>query len=108
MTKNKLQRIAKIKMQIGKFVKNHSSSSSNKSQTFLLVCRNLPGKANLKINNLTVTKELKLILCSISLKYISVTFVEGFTREVNGSEYFSSDKSDCSQIFTMNKWFGKN
>ena len=48
MTKNKLQRIAKNKLQIGKFVKNHSSNS-NKSLTFLLVCRNLPGKANLKI-----------------------------------------------------------
>ena len=43
LTKNKLQRIAKNKLQIGKFVKNHS-----KSLTFLLVCRNLPGKANLK------------------------------------------------------------
>ena len=40
---------AKNKLQIGKFVKNHSSSSSGKSVTFLLVCRNLPGKANLKI-----------------------------------------------------------
>ena len=45
LTKNKLQRIAKNKLQIGKFVKNHSGS--NKSVTFLLVCRNLPGKANL-------------------------------------------------------------
>ena len=45
MTKNKLQRIAKNKLQIGKFVKNGSSS---KSVTFLLFCRNLPGKANLK------------------------------------------------------------
>ena len=49
LTKNKLQRIAKNKLQIGKFVKNHSNSSSNKSLTFLLVCRNLPGKANLKM-----------------------------------------------------------
>ena len=48
MTKNKLQRIAKNKLQIGKFVKN-GSSNSNKSLTFLLVFRNLPGKANLKM-----------------------------------------------------------
>ena len=32
---------------MSKFVKNHSNSG--KSVTFLLVCRNLPGKANLKI-----------------------------------------------------------
>ena len=50
LTKNKLQRIAKNKLQIVKFVKNHSSNSSNKSLTFLLVCRNLPGKANFKIS----------------------------------------------------------
>ena len=49
LPKNKLQRIAKKKLQIGKFVKIHSSSSSSKSLTFLLVCKNLPGKANLKI-----------------------------------------------------------
>ena len=47
LTKNKLQRIAKNKLQIGKFVKNGSNNS--KSLTFLLFCRNLPGKANLKI-----------------------------------------------------------
>ena len=28
LTKNKLQRIAKYKLQIGKFVKNHSSNNS--------------------------------------------------------------------------------
>ena len=43
----KLHRIAKNKLQIGKFVK--IGNSSGKSVTFLLVCRNLPGKANLKI-----------------------------------------------------------
>ena len=40
-----MQRIAKNKFQIGKFVK----TGNGKSLTFLLVCRNLPGKANSKI-----------------------------------------------------------
>ena len=36
----------KNKLQVGKFVKGNGMSV-----TFLLVCRNLPGKANLKIRN---------------------------------------------------------
>ena len=51
LTKNKLQRIAKNKLQIGKFVKI-GNGNGNKSLTFLLFCRNLPGKANLKIRML--------------------------------------------------------
>ena len=69
LTKNKLQRIAKNKLQIGKFVKNHSgSSSSSKSLTFLLFCRNLPGKANLKMqNNFYRISARKACLCSIMM-----------------------------------------
>ena len=40
----------------GIFHSSHSSSS-NKSLTFLLVCRNLPGKANLKIKKYSVSKK---------------------------------------------------
>ena len=73
-TKNKLQKIAKNKLQIGKFVKTGSS----KSLTFLLVCRNLPGKANLKINgaikiyrsqNICFENINLFIMCSIRRKY---------------------------------------
>ena len=59
MTKNKLQRIAKNKLQIGKFVKNHSNG---KSLTFLLFCRNLPGKANLKILRLGLDNSFRIAM----------------------------------------------